>query len=122
MRSSPSELILGRLSRLHPRKIDLSLERIERLLQRLDHPERRLPPVVHIAGTNGKGSSLAMVAAILRAAGLRVHRYISPHLVQFNERILLDDAPIDEDRLTEVLDRCERANGAEPITFFEITT
>jgi dihydrofolate synthase/folylpolyglutamate synthase len=118
----PSELILERLTELHPKRIDLSLDRIERLLDRLGRPERKLPPVVHIAGTNGKGSTLAMLAAMLRAAGHRVHRYISPHLVDFNERILLDDRPIPEVQLAEVLSRCERANGAEPITFFEITT
>ena len=91
-----SELILDRLSRLHPKRIDLSLDRVERLLAALGHPERHLPPVVHIAGTNGKGSTLAMLAAMLKADGRRVHRYISPHLVRFNERILLDDQPIDE--------------------------
>jgi dihydrofolate synthase/folylpolyglutamate synthase len=117
-----SELILARLSRLHPKRIDLSLDRVERLLAALGHPERRLPPVVHIAGTNGKGSTLAMLAAMLRADGRRVHRYISPHLVRFNERILLDDSPIDEVLLAEALARCEQANGETPITFFEITT
>lgn len=117
-----SELILARLSRLHPKSIDLSLDRVERLLAALGHPERRLPPVVHIAGTNGKGSTLAMLAAMLKADGRRVHRYISPHLVRFNERILIDDVPIEEARLAETLERCERANGETPITFFEITT
>ncbi len=122
MPAPPSELILARLSRLHPKRIDLSLDRVEKLLEALGHPERRLPPVVHIAGTNGKGSTLAMLSAMLRADGRRVHRYISPHLVRFNERILLDDRPIDDDRLAEALERCERANGDTPITFFEITT
>jgi dihydrofolate synthase/folylpolyglutamate synthase len=117
-----SEQLLERLTRLHPKRIDLSLARIERLLAALGHPERRLPPVVHIAGTNGKGSSLAMLAAMLRADGRRVHRYISPHLVRFSERILIDDAPIEEVQLAEALDRCERANDGRPITFFEITT
>jgi dihydrofolate synthase / folylpolyglutamate synthase len=117
-----SDLILARLRGLHPRRIDLSLGRIERLLARLDHPERRLAPVVHIAGTNGKGSMLAMLDAMLQAAGRRVQRYISPHLVQFNERFLFDGQPISEPELADVLDLCERVNQSEPITEFEITT
>ncbi len=122
MTSFSSELILARLQTLHPRVIDLSLGRIRRLLEALGHPERDLPPVVHIAGTNGKGSTLAMLDAMLSASGLRVHRYISPHLVHFNERILLQGRPIAEPLLADVLDECERANRGEPITFFEITT
>ncbi len=106
-----SDLILARLQSLHPKRIDLSLGRIERLLARLGHPERRLPPVVHIAGTNGKGSTLAMLSAMLEAEGRRVHRYISPHLVHFNERILLSSVPIEESRLAAVLDAAERANA-----------
>jgi dihydrofolate synthase/folylpolyglutamate synthase len=117
-----SDLILARLKSLHPKRIDLSLGRIERVLERLGHPERRLPPVVHIAGTNGKGSTLAMLSAMLEAGGRRVHRYISPHLVSFNERILLCGVPIEEHRLAAVLDAAERANDGQPITFFEITT
>jgi dihydrofolate synthase/folylpolyglutamate synthase len=117
-----SELILARLQGLHPKVIDLSLGRIERLLARLDHPERRLAPVVHIAGTNGKGSTLAMLDAMLQAAGWRVQRYISPHLVRFDERILFDGRPIAEAELSEVLDVCELVNDGAPITFFEITT
>jgi dihydrofolate synthase / folylpolyglutamate synthase len=117
-----SELILARLHALHPKVIDLSLERIERLLARLDHPERALAPVVHIAGTNGKGSTLAMLDAMLRAGGRRVQRYISPHLVRFDERILFDGRPIAEAELSDVLDLCERINDGAPITFFEITT
>lgn len=122
MPSLASDLILARLHALHPKSIDLSLGRIERLLAALDHPERRLPPLVHIAGTNGKGSTLAMLDAMLHAAGRRVDRYISPHLVRFNERILLDGAPIAEERLSACLARCEAANEGAPITFFEITT
>ena len=122
MTSFGSDLILARLHGLHPKAIDLSLGRIERLLARLDNPERRLPPVVHIAGTNGKGSALAMLDGMLRARGLRVQRYVSPHLVRFNERILFDGRPIAESELADVLDVCEQANGGEPITFFEITT
>ena len=122
MTSFTSELILARLQALHPKSIDLSLGRIRELLARLGHPERRLPPVVHIAGTNGKGSTLAMLDAMLTADGRRVHRYISPHLVRFNERILLGGQPIEEGFLADVLDECERANDGGPITFFEITT
>jgi dihydrofolate synthase/folylpolyglutamate synthase len=117
-----SDLILARLQGLHPKVIDLSLERLERLLHSLDHPERQLAPVVHIAGTNGKGSALAMLDAMLQAAGRRVQRYISPHLVAFNERILFAGQPIDEGAFAAVLERAEAANVGAPITFFEITT
>lgn len=117
-----SDLILARLMQLHPKKIDLSLDRLHKLLDALGHPERQLPPVIHIAGTNGKGSTLAMLDAMLTAAGKRVHRYISPHLVRFNERILLEGEPIEERQLAACLDECERANDGQPITFFEITT
>jgi dihydrofolate synthase/folylpolyglutamate synthase len=122
MTAVDSDQILARLQSLHPKSIDLSLGRLERLLDALDHPERRLPPVVHIAGTNGKGSTLATLDAILLADGKRVQRYVSPHLERFNERILLDGVPIDEQALVDALNRTERANGAEPITFFEVTT
>lgn len=118
----PSDAILARLATLHPKSIDLSLGRIEALLADLGHPERRLAPVVHIAGTNGKGSTLATLEAILQAAGLRVHRYISPHLVHFNERIRLHGRDIGEAELIEVLETAERVNAGRPITFFEITT
>jgi dihydrofolate synthase/folylpolyglutamate synthase len=118
----PSDAILDRLSRLHPKVIDLSLERIERLLARLGNPERRLPPVVHVAGTNGKGSVIAVLRAILEAAGYRAHVYTSPHLVRFHERIRLAGALIDETALAALLEECETANGPAPITFFEITT
>jgi dihydrofolate synthase/folylpolyglutamate synthase len=120
--SFSSDLILERLRALHPRAIDLSLARIERLLAALGHPEQRLAPVVHIAGTNGKGSTLAMLDAMLQSDGRRVQRYISPHLVHFNERFLFDGAPIDEPALAEVLEHCERINLGLPITEFEITT
>jgi len=122
MMDTDSDQILLRMQRLHPKASDLSLERLTRLLGALDHPERRLPPVVHIAGTNGKGSTLAMLDAMLKADGRRVQRYISPHLVRFNERILLDGTPIDEQAFTTVLDRVEQANQGDLITFFEITT
>ncbi|HEX4894084.1 MAG TPA: Mur ligase family protein, partial [Hyphomicrobiaceae bacterium] len=119
--------ILARLKRLHPQMIDLSLGRLERLLLRMGSPEKRLPPVIHIAGTNGKGSTTAFLKAILEAAGRRVHVYTSPHLVRFAERIAVPDAdgisrPIDEEKLAALLERVEAANKGEPITFFEITT
>jgi dihydrofolate synthase/folylpolyglutamate synthase len=120
--SFSSDLILERLRALHPRAIDLSLARIERLLVALDHPERRLAPVVHVAGTNGKGSMLAMLDAMLQSDGRHVQRYISPHLVHFNERFLFDGRPIEEPQLARVLERAERVNAGLPITEFEITT
>ncbi len=118
----PSDAILERLNRLHPKIIDLSLERIERLLARLGHPEWALPPVVHVAGTNGKGSVIAYLAAMLQAAERTVHAYTSPHLVRFHVRVALAGRPIAEPRLSALLEECEAANGSEPITFFEITT
>ncbi len=117
-----SDAILMRLLELHPKIIDLSLTRMERLLEKLDHPERKLPPVIHIAGTNGKGSTLAMARAMMEAAGLMVHTYTSPHLVRFHERIRLAGELISENELIALLEECETANGKEPITFFEITT
>lgn len=117
-----TDAILERLKRLHPRLIDLSLHRIERLLGQLGHPERRLPPAIHIAGTNGKGSLLAYLRAILEAAGYRVHAYSSPHLVRFNERVYLAGRDIDDALLNETLEECERVNCDTPITLFEITT
>ncbi len=116
------EPVLDRLTRLHPKLIDLSLERIRRLLDALGRPEDRLPPVIHVAGTNGKGSVIAFLAAIFRAAGHSAHAYTSPHLVRFNERIALGGRPIDDRRLSEILAECEQANRGAPITFFEITT
>jgi dihydrofolate synthase/folylpolyglutamate synthase len=117
-----ADTVMQRLSRLHPKLIDLSLGRIERLLARLGHPERRLPPVIHVAGTNGKGSVCAFLRAIGEAAGLRVHVYTSPHLVTFHERIRLVGNLVDDAALTEALEACERANGEDPITVFEIAT
>ena len=107
---------------LHPKIIDLTLDRMERLLAALDHPERALPPVVHIAGTNGKGSTLAMIRAGLEGAGARVHAYTSPHLARFHERIRLAGELIGEDHLTALLDEIMQANGGASITFFEATT
>ncbi|MFN3643228.1 MAG: bifunctional folylpolyglutamate synthase/dihydrofolate synthase [Gemmobacter sp.] len=107
---------------LHPKVIDLTLGRMHRLLAALGNPERRLPPVIHIAGTNGKGSTQAMIRAGLEGAGQRVHAYTSPHLARFHERIRLAGSLIAEDHLAALLDECEAANGGAPITFFEITT
>jgi len=117
-----SDRVLERLGRLHPKLIDLSLGRVERLLTALGNPQDQLPPVVHVAGTKGKGSTLATMRACLEAAGYRVHTYISPHLVRFHERIRLAGRLIDEEALIALLEECERANRDAPITFFEITT
>jgi len=117
-----SDAILERLLQLHPRRIDLVLDRIERLLANLGHPEEKLPPVIHVAGTNGKGSTCAFARAMLEAQGLRVHIYTSPHLVHFHERIRLAGSLISEEELSDALEECEVANGGAPITFFEITT
>jgi dihydrofolate synthase/folylpolyglutamate synthase len=117
-----SDAILSRLMSLHPKVIDLSLDRMHRILAALGHPERVIPPVIHIAGTNGKGSTQAMIRAGLEAAGKRVHAYTSPHLAQFHERIRLAGELISESALAAALEECEAANGGQPITFFEITT
>ena len=145
---TPIDSIVARLTALHPKRIDLSLGRIERLLAALDHPERKLPPVIHVAGTNGKGSVIAFMRAMLEAAGRRVHVYISPHLVRFNERFRLAAQPksdlsdfghskmpnsgkpefgcegklVSDSELTAALEECERVNADRPITVFEITT
>jgi dihydrofolate synthase/folylpolyglutamate synthase len=113
---------LERLRALHPIKIDLSLGRITRLLEALGRPQDRLAPVVHVAGTNGKGSTVAFVRAIAEAAGMRVHVLTSPHLVRFAERIRLAGTLITDEALAELLARVEAANAGQPITFFEITT
>ncbi|MFM1861861.1 MAG: hypothetical protein RLZ26_383 [Pseudomonadota bacterium] len=117
-----SDVILARMMSLHPKIIDLTLDRVWRLLAALGHPERALPPVIHVAGTNGKGSTQAMMRAGLEAAGRRVHAYTSPHLVRFHERIRLAGQLIDEAALAALLDEAEAANGPDPITYFEITT
>ena len=114
--------VLARLTALHPKLIDLKLDRVQRLLERLGNPERRLPPVIHVAGTNGKGSTVAFMRAMLEAAGRRVHAYTSPHLVRFNERIVVAGEMLPDGELLTLLEECERANGGRPITFFEITT
>jgi len=112
---------LARLQGLHPRKIDLSLDRVDRLCAALGRPERRLTRLIHVAGTNGKGSTTAFLRAIAEAAGLRTHVYTSPHLVRFAERIRLAGTLISDAELASVLDEVERVNAGEPITFFEIT-
>lgn len=117
-----SDIVLDRVMRLHPKIIDLELTRVERLLTLVGSPERKLPPVVHVAGTNGKGSVIAYLRAMLEAAGKRVHVYTSPHLVRFHERIRLAGDLIAEQALVDLIEECERANGGDPITFFEITT
>ena len=122
MSTQKSDVILDRMMALHPKVIDLTLDRMWRLLDALGNPQNDLPPVIHIAGTNGKGSTQAMIRAGLEAAGKTVHAYTSPHLVRFHERIRLAGDLIDEDYLTEVLDECYAKNGGETITYFEITT
>jgi dihydrofolate synthase/folylpolyglutamate synthase len=117
-----SDAILERLTRLHPKLIDLGLDRIERLLGQLGSPHKKLPPVVHVAGTNGKGSLVAYLRAMSEAAGYRVHVYTSPHLVRFNERIRVAGNLIEDDALDAILTECEEVNAGQPITFFEITT
>ncbi len=120
------EAVAARLLALHPKRIDLSLDRIERLLAALDHPERRLPPVIHVAGTNGKGSTVAFARAILEAADKRVHVYTSPNLVRLNERFRLARAGggtfVEDAELVETLTECEEKNAGAPITVFEMET
>jgi dihydrofolate synthase/folylpolyglutamate synthase len=121
-----SDTIMARFLALHPKVIDLSLDRIARLLEEIGAPHRRLPPTIHVAGTNGKGSTVAFARAILEAAGLSVHVYTSPHLVRFHERIRLGrpggGVLVPEDRLVQAFERCEAANAGRPITVFEMTT
>jgi len=119
---SQQDAILTRFAPLHPKKIDLSLGRIERLLADLGAPQKRLPAVVHVAGTNGKGSTIAFMRAALEAADKRVHVYTSPHLVRFNERIRLAGSLVTDERLAQALDLCEEVNDGQAITVFEITT
>ncbi|MBL3574848.1 bifunctional folylpolyglutamate synthase/dihydrofolate synthase [Rhodovulum sulfidophilum] len=122
MSAASSDILLERMMALHPKVIDLVLDRVWRLLAALDHPETRLAPVIHVAGTNGKGSTLTMIRAGLEAAGARVQAYTSPHLARFHERVRMADGPIAEAALAAVLEECERANAGAPITYFEITT
>ncbi|UWQ13989.1 bifunctional folylpolyglutamate synthase/dihydrofolate synthase [Aliiroseovarius sp. M344] len=122
MSKTGSDVILERMMSLHPKIIDLTLDRVWRLLHAVGDPQDKLPPVVHLAGTNGKGSTQAMLRAGLEGAGKKVHAYTSPHLARFHERIRLAGELISEAALTEVLDRAYAANGDETITYFEITT
>lgn len=121
-----SDAVIARFLALHPKAVDLSLGRIERLLADLGNPHKRLPPTIHVAGTNGKGSTIATMRAILEAAGLAVHVYTSPHLVRFHERIRLGSPKgghyVEEERLIEALRRCEAVNAGQQITVFEMTT
>jgi dihydrofolate synthase/folylpolyglutamate synthase len=123
---APVDTILARLLALHPKRIDLSLDRVWRILDRLGHPERRMPAVIHVAGTNGKGSTIAFMRAMLEAAGKSVHVYTSPNLVHLNERFRLGRPGggvfVSDVELAEVLEACERANADHPITVFEIET
>ncbi|SHG89740.1 bifunctional folylpolyglutamate synthase/dihydrofolate synthase [Cognatishimia maritima] len=122
MTAKTSDAILDRMMALHPKVIDLTLDRVWRLLKALDNPQENLPPVIHIAGTNGKGSTQAMIRAGLEGMGKSVHAYTSPHLARFHERIRLAGELISETYLTEVLDECYAKNGGIDITYFEITT
>ncbi len=122
MTNQSSDAILDRMMALHPKIIDLTLDRVWRLLAALDNPQLKLPPVIHIAGTNGKGSTQAMIRAGLEGAACAAHAYTSPHLARFHERIRLAGELISEADLTSVLDECYAANGGENITYFEITT
>ncbi len=122
MTSETSDVLLERMMRLHPKVIDLTLDRVHRLLHAMGHPETRLPPVIHVAGTNGKGSTVSMLRAGIEGIGQSAHVYTSPHLARFHERIRIAGALIAEDALSEILDECLLANGPNPITYFEITT
>ena len=120
--SSRIDAVVDRLMGLHPRLIDLSLDRLLTLLARMGDPEQRLPPIVHVAGTNGKGSTCAFVRAIAEAAGMRVHVYISPHLVHFNERIRIAGTLASDDAIAAAMEKVERLNAGAPITVFEVIT
>lgn len=118
----PLDTALEDLRRLHPQKIDLGLSRVNHVLEALGRPQDRLPPSIHVAGTNGKGSTVAQLRAMLEASGARVHVYTSPHLVRFNERIVVGGSEIADDVLIDVLTRVRDANGDAPLSFFEATT
>src|SRR4029077_11147275 len=119
---TPIDSIVARLTSLHPKLIDLSLDRMLCILGARGHPEQQLPPTIHVAGTNGKGSTVAFMRAMLEAAGRRVHAYTSPNLVRINERFRLAGTLVGDEELADVLAECERANGSAPITVFEIET
>ena len=117
-----SKKILKRLELLHPKKIDLSLNRLRKLLDKLNNPQFKLPPIIHIAGTNGKGSVISYLRTIYEESGFKIHTYTSPHLIRFNERIRLNSKLITDKYLSALLEECEEKNNGEAITFFEITT
>src|SRR5256885_9698908 len=123
---TPVDSILARLLALHPKRIDLTLDRMWRVLERLGSPEKRAPPVIHVAGTSGKGSTIAFLRAMLEAAGKSVHVYTSPNLVRVNERFRLGTPGggvlVSDNELGDALAECERANGDAPITLFEFET
>ena len=121
-RPAEVEAALAAMTALHPKKIDLGLDRIERVLKALGNPQDRLPPTVHIAGTNGKGSTVSFVRAMAEAGGLKCHVYISPHLVHFRERITIASEEISDTQLLDVLERVRAANDDQPLSFFEATT
>jgi dihydrofolate synthase / folylpolyglutamate synthase len=114
--------VIARLGALHPKRIDLSLDRMRRVLERLGNPEKRVPPVIHVAGTNGKGSTVAYLRAILETAGLRVHVFTSPYLVRINECFRLAGSLVGDDELLRAFEHCESVNAGEPLTFFEAKT
>ncbi len=122
MSKTNPHIYLERFLELHPKRIDLTLGRMHGLLEKLDNPQQKIPPAIHVAGTNAKGSTIALTQAMLEAAGYRVHRYISPHLVEFNERIMLAGKTIEDKELCDILSYVEQVNGGNPITYFEITT
>ena len=113
-----SNQILKRLELLHPKKIDLSLFRLKKLLKKLGNPHLNLAPIIHIAGTNGKGSVTSYLRSIYEAASLKVHTYTSPHLIKFNERIRINSNLIENKYLNSLLEECEKKNNSDPITFF----
>ena len=122
MHLSKSDVVLNRLLSLHPKIIDLTLDRVTRLLKKLNNPEDKISQVVHIAGTNGKGSTQAFLRAAIESSGESAHVYTSPHLTRFHERIRVAGSLISENVLADILNECELANNGKPITYFEITT
>ena len=122
MISSKLDVILKKIQRYHPKYIDLKLDRMFRILNDLKNPHLSLPPTIHVAGTNGKGSTISFLRGMLENNGLDVHVYTSPHLVNFNERIRLNGKLISEEFLTEILIQVDKINDGKEITFFEITT
>ncbi len=111
--------LLEQLRRCHPQEIDLSLDRMVRLLDLLNHPERNLPPVIHVAGTNGKGSTIAFMESMLRRGGYKVHVYTSPHLIRYNERVRLSGQLIADDLFHHYLTQVLKKNNGSPLTVFE---